>query len=520
MEQQVLAVRGVGGYRQYRIPAMAVTPSGRIMTIYDGRFDFDDLPGPVDLVIRTSDDNGTTWSDQEVFRKHDGVSGFGDASIVIDPCYGDRGRILVFYQHTHYAGFFESEPGTDLTNPNISQVGISHSDDDGLTWHHRYITDQIKTHETPGIFATSGMGGRIAFGKFENRLLQTFVLRTEKELLSVIGFSDDHGLTWSLGARIPAGNETAITGLNDGSILLHSRGTPFRLSGRSYDGGVTLSELGPDKALPDPSDNGSLTTLSNGDLICSHNEDANLRMNTVVKKSNNGGRSWQQKLILEEGSSAYSTACQLKNGSIAVLFERNAYVELVFAKFEVSELSDIENETNSVPRKQEVKFTIVPRFIVPARQKIESLQQEKFPIVPEVDMSTWRKSERKEIASGSGSASGDRLLTKKELDLVLGEISPGLHVGDEIRVSGRLENLTNAPLESINITEPTGVKVATSEMINPGEMLCFLDYRQVVSKSDLEKGYVSLMLQWSSKGVICARKRIDISTMDGLPKSA
>jgi hypothetical protein len=162
----------------------------------------------------------------------------------------------------------------------------------------------------------------------------------------------------------------------------------------------------------------------------------------------------------------------------------------------------------------------VPRFIVPARPKVESLQQEKFPIVPEVDMSTWRKSERKEIAAGSGSASGDRLLTKEELDTVLGEISPGLHVGDEIRISGRLENLTNSPLESISITEPSGIKVAISEMINPGEILCFLDYRQVVSKSDLERGYVSLMLQWSSKGVICARKRIDISTTDGLPKSA
>jgi sialidase-1 len=34
MEQQVLAVRGVGGYRQYRIPAMAVTPSGRIIALY------------------------------------------------------------------------------------------------------------------------------------------------------------------------------------------------------------------------------------------------------------------------------------------------------------------------------------------------------------------------------------------------------------------------------------------------------------------------------------------------------
>ena len=51
MKEKVLAVRGVGGYRQYRIPAMAVTPSGRIIAIYDARFDFDDLPSPIDLVL-------------------------------------------------------------------------------------------------------------------------------------------------------------------------------------------------------------------------------------------------------------------------------------------------------------------------------------------------------------------------------------------------------------------------------------------------------------------------------------
>ncbi len=60
MDYQVLATRGVGGYRQYRIPALGVTPSGKIIAIFDGRADLDDLPGPVDLIIRTSVDNGDT----------------------------------------------------------------------------------------------------------------------------------------------------------------------------------------------------------------------------------------------------------------------------------------------------------------------------------------------------------------------------------------------------------------------------------------------------------------------------
>jgi sialidase-1 len=516
MEQQVLAQRGHGGYRQYRIPAMAVTPSGRIITIYDARFDFDDLPAPVDLVIRTSDDNGSTWSEQKLFREHHGVAGYGDASIVVDPSFGDHGRIIVFYQYTQLAGFFESTVGTDVTDPLVAQIGISKSDDDGESWNHGYITDQLKSENTFGIFATSGMGGRIAHGEYQGRLLQTFVLR-ESELFSRIGFSDDHGETWQLGAKIPGGNETAITSLPDGSILFHSRGTPFRLAGRSLDGGLTLSELAPDQELPDPSDNGSLTTLSNGELICTHNHDSNLRMNTVIKKSRDGGKSWSNALVLEKGSSAYSTACELKDGTIAVLFERNAYVELVFCRFKVEELRDTKVVFESIKEGNQVKFTIVPRFILPARRKSEILSRREFPLIPEVDMSGWRASERKEIGSAEGSASGDPLLTVEDFEELLGEISPGLHEGDEIRLSGRLENGTTDALLSVAIADQSGMLITKSEIVNPGEQLYFLDYRQVVTSEDLIRGHVLVELQWSSRGVARDHKALMISTLDGIP---
>jgi sialidase-1 len=516
MEQKVLAQRGHGGYRQYRIPAMAVTPSGRIITIYDARFDFDDLPAPVDLVIRTSDDNGSTWSEQKIFREHHGVAGFGDASILVDPSFGKLGRIIVFYQYTQLAGFFESTVGTDVTDPLVAQICISKSDDDGESWSHGYITDQLKSENTLGIFATSGMGGRITHGQHQGRLLQTFVLR-ESELFSRIGFSDDHGETWHLGAKIPGGNETAITSLHDGSILFHSRGTPFRLAGRSLDGGLTLSELAPDQELPDPSDNGSLTTLSNGELICTHNHDSHLRMNTVIKKSQDGGNSWSKALVLEKGSSAYSTACELKDGSIAVLFERNAYVELVFCKFNVDEFRDTKVLLESAKERNQIEFTIVPRFILPARRKSEMLNEREFPLIPEVDMSGWRASERKEIGSAEGSASGDPLLTVEDFEELLGEISPGLHEGDEIRVSGRLENRTSELLLAVEISDQSGEVITKSEVIGPGEQLCFLDYRQVVTRADLLRGHVLVGLQWSSAGVVQEFKASMISTTDGKP---
>ena len=509
MDQQVLAVRGVGGYRQYRIPAMAVTNSGRVIAIFDARADFDDLPGPVDLVIRTSDDNGASWSKQEVFRKHEGTSGFGDASIVIDPSYGKHGRIIVLYQWTRIAGFFESNSGTDIDDPLIAHIARSISDDDGITWRHDVITDQLKDASTLGIFATSGMGGRISSGEFAGRLLQTFVLRNKSELLSAIGYSDDHGENWKLGARIQGGNETAIAGLNDGSVLLHSRATPHRISGRSIDGGVSLTELEPDLALPDPSDNGSLAVLSSGDVICTHNHDPDLRRNTVMKRSTDAGRTWSSGICIEADSSAYSTACELADGNIGVLYERNAYKEIVFAKFSENEFQPIVRVINQSEHSTDIEFTVVPRYIRPGRnQEIES-QLINAPIVPEVDMNIFNIKERKEVGPAGGTTSGDSLFTTEELDKILGPIRPGLHEGDEVRFSARISNQLSCPVVNLKITDRSGEEIHEIDTVAAGSKECVLDIRQKVTSNDVSAGYASF--EFELTGTIRNSKGAEIS---------
>jgi len=509
MNQQVLAVRGVGGYRQYRIPAMAVTTSGRIITIYDARFDFDDLPGPVDLVIRTSDDNGASWSKQEIFRKHEGISGFGDASIIVDPSFGANGRIIVLYQWTKIAGFFESKLGTDLDDPLISQIARSISDDDGITWRHDVITEQLKDVQTPGIFATSGMGGRIENGEFAGRLLQTFVLRREFELLSAIGFSDDHGENWCLGALIPGGNETAIAGLPDGSVLLHSRATPHRIVGRSLDGGKTLASLNPDLVLVDPSDNGSLCVLKNGDVICTHNHDADLRRNTVIKRSTDGGNTWSSGICIEPDSSAYSTACELSDGSIGVLYERNAYQEIVFTKFSIDEFQPIENVIHTAQTTTDIEFTVVPRYIRPGRNQEVEAQLISAPTVPEVDMNSFDITERKEVGPAGGTTSGDPLYTADELERILGPITPGLHLADEVRFSARISNQLSCPVANLKIVDRFGETIRKFESIVAESKECILDIRQIITKDDVDTGFARFNFELT--GAIRNSKGLDIS---------
>jgi sialidase-1 len=520
MKLQVLAQRGLGGYRQYRIPAMAVTPSGRIIVIYDGRADFDDLPGPIDLLMRISDDHGSTWSAQKIFREHQGFSGYGDASIVIDSTFGEGGRIIVLYQATSIAGFFESTIGVDLDDPYVAQIVISKSDDNGSTWQHGFITEQLKDGETQGIFATSGMGSQIKSGRYTGRLLQTFVTRRNDQLLAVIGFSDDHGDTWQLGAEIEDGNETAIAALGNGDILIHSRATPNRLSGFSRDGGMTLETLTSDLSLPDPSDNGSLTTLANDEVICSHNHDQDLRRNTILKKSFDHGATWPVGVLLEKNSSAYSTACELPNNKIGVFFERSAYAELVFAIVEKIDFKPISQLVSADFNEDQIECQLVPRYIRPARQNIISTHL-KAPTVPIVDLSIFNIAERKEVGPSGGTTSGEHLYTSAELNEIMGDIQIGLKAGDEVRCSGRIQNHGKSTLRNLQIRNTANSDLITQRLLNPNEKIVFLDLRAVVSTTDLVQGYFEISLDWRADlgkdEKISGRRTERISTTNGLP---
>jgi sialidase-1 len=329
--EHVLAVRGTGGYRQYRIPALAVSRQGTLLAAYDGRPNLDDLPNPIDLLLRRSTDNGRTWGEQQVVRTGSGLNGYGDPSLLVDV---ETGRIFMFHAAGTHAGFFEAAAGLE-PDDNVQHCDLSFSDDDGLSWQHRRITAQLKARppvhpDKPpitGIFAAAGQGIQIHTGPHRGRLVQQFVVLAGGGIMAASAYSDNHGDIWTLGELIGARthghapNENKVAALHDGRLLLHSRGTPRRLAAISDDGGATWSALRPVEDLPDPGDNGSLVRFdglpsltsfadeaTDSWLLATNNQDTALRRNTVISLSTNNGRSWPAKLVLCPGSSAYSTA--------------------------------------------------------------------------------------------------------------------------------------------------------------------------------------------------------------------
>lgn len=510
--ERVLAVRGVGGYRQYRIPALAVTVRGTVLAAYDGRPNLDDLPSPIDLLIRRSADSGRTWGAQEVVRTGTGLTGFGDPSLVVD---AETGRIFLFHAAGTRAGFFESTTGRDPDDDDVQHCDLSFSDDDGVTWQHRRITGELKAsvaagREITGIFASAGQGIQIHAGPFQGRLVQQFVVLCEGRIMAVSAYSDDHGDSWVFGGLIEgtadgAGpNENKVAALSDGRLLLHSRATPRRLAATSEDGGQSWSPLVSVEDLPDPSDNGSLVRFdglpvltdwaapeTGSWLLATNNCDAGLRRNTVLSLSPDNGRTWPAKLVLCAGSSAYSTATRLPDGSIGVLYERQGYREVVFVSVPAGQLigqlsaaqSSVQDQDRAQPTRNDLSFHMELRSVTPGLPALWRNAGE-FHVVG-TDGSGWAPGSWKEIGQGYSPDRVQVLGTREAQDLNYGRVIPGYKTGDILAFTGRVRNEGTETASAVQLTGP-GAEAFPAVNLLPGEEALYFTPTHTITDEDVE----------------------------------
>jgi sialidase-1 len=499
MHQKVLTMRGVGGYAQYRIPALAVSNTGTLLAAYDGRPNLDDLPSPIDLLIRRSEDGGRTWGPQQLVRTGTGLEGFGDPSLLVDRA---TGRIFLFHAAGTLAGFFEAVEGLE-PDERVQHVDISSSDDDGLTWTHRRLTPQLKRTGITGIFAASGSGLCVPAGPRAGRLVQPVVLLDGGAITAAAAFSDDHGETWTLGAPVGAGtNESAIAPLTDGRLLLHSRATPRRLAAVSEDGGETWSAPVPIPDLPDPSDNGSLTALGDGALVASSNLDPELRRNTALSLSHDGGRSWPHQLVLCQGSSEYSCAAELPDGRIGVLYERDGYQEIVFAAVDRAELDaagPVDPIAAGVAAPEEPVLEVILRSVTPGLPEnwVQVGEQHVYPI----ERGGVAPSEWKEVGQGYAAAGG-MILASREAQLAnYGPPAPGLKPGDILAFHVRVRLPEGVPGHGLVLEHPGG----TSAPVDPpagGRVVFGPPYpTAVVTPAQAQEGAVRLRFAMPGLGL-------------------
>lgn len=227
--QTVLFHTGDSTGHPYRIPAIATTADGELVALSDWRPCGSDIGyGRVDIVGRTSRDNGTTWSDAFPVLTGTGTgeeTGFGDACLVADRTRRELLLVCVsgdvpywkstvahsqrfVYTHAHWDGKSKSwkwDAPTDLT---------------------KYVYRDLFGERVNGLFMGSGricQSRQVKKGKYY-RLYGALCTHRGNFVL----YSDDFGRSWDvLGSAetscAPKGDEPKCEELPDGSVLLSSR---------------------------------------------------------------------------------------------------------------------------------------------------------------------------------------------------------------------------------------------------------------------------------------------------------
>ena len=310
----------------YRIPSIITTDKGTIIAAADERVSScNDLKSnrDINIVIRTSNDEGKSWSSINRLVDYPFGESASDPSMIFDK---KTKKIYLFYNYMNLE-----------KDKDVYYLKYVTSLDNGITWSQPIdITDQISKPEWKNDFKfiTSGRG----FQTRDGTLLHCLV--NLQNGTHVFG-SNDHGKTWYIAdAPISLGDESKIVELNDGSWLVNSRvnNKGIRYSHISKNQGKSWTTR-PEINLIDPGCNASLVKYDYGNyinsdlLLLSNINNQSIREEIVIRHSLNGGETWSEPRIIYAGSAAYSSMTVLNNGEIGLLFERDNYSKNVFTKF-------------------------------------------------------------------------------------------------------------------------------------------------------------------------------------------
>jgi len=322
------------GVSCFRIPALVTAPNGNLIAAIDERVpSCGDLKWSKDIniVVRRSMDNGKTWTDIETIVDYPFGKSASDPSMIVDDVSNE---VFLFYN------FMDLDKEKD-----VYYLHVMKSSDNGITWSEPVdITSQVARSEWHNDFKfiTSGRGIQTRSGK----LLHCMVNLDNG--MHVFG-SNDHGQSWFLiDTPIKPGNESKIAELSDGSWMINSRsnGKGLRYVHISSDEGKTW-ETWPEPMLIDPGCNASFiryTSIEDGydknRLLFANAKMGKDRKNMTVRLSYDEGKTWTEGKTIYPGGSAYSSLSILKNGDIALFFEKDNHKENAFVSFSLEWLSD------------------------------------------------------------------------------------------------------------------------------------------------------------------------------------
>ena len=350
-QAQTLFASGDFGYACFRIPALISYSPTHLMAFAEGRKNNCSDFGDVDIVMRSSEDGGRTWSSLKVVADYGTLQAGNPTPILdhLDPKYPE-GRLFLCY-NTGTASEQETREGKGRRRAYYKTTR-----DFGKTWSEPVeITQQVhfdRFSSHPEVDARSlafapGHGIQLSQGSSPGRL---FIPANHSlgnpqpefaEYRSYGMFSDDHGETWNVtpDVAVPASNEAMAASIHGDSLLMvvrmQDRSYSNKLLVLSTDAGQTWETNWIASDLTTPMCQSSILAVTTPEYKGFYHlgpAATDTRRKLTLWHSTDAGLSWN---ILQEiwpGSTAYSDLTYLEAGQIGMLYERNDYSEIVFEK--------------------------------------------------------------------------------------------------------------------------------------------------------------------------------------------
>lgn len=369
------------GVHTSRIPGLATTNKGTLITVFDARYDSArDLQGNIDIGIHRSEDGGNTWQPIQIAIDMGKWGGLPEKfNGVSDPCIlVDKNTNAIYIAGLWMHGVINkngkwienltekseewnhqwktkgSQPGFGVKQ--TSQFMIVKSTDDGKTWSEPVNITKMGKKEEWWLWAPApGQGITLKDG--------TLVFPTQGrdkngKAFSNITYSKDGGKTWK--ASKPAGKESSTENmaveLSDGSIMLNMRtgANKNKMDGNGRVVAVT-DDLGENwtvhptsrKALIEPACMASIIRhdyMVNGKkksvLLFSNPDSKTTRHRMTIKYSFDNGLTWSgsSSLRLDEFSSrGYSCLTSIDNDTIGIFYE-SSQADIAFQAIKLKSL--------------------------------------------------------------------------------------------------------------------------------------------------------------------------------------
>ena len=332
-----------GGYAHYRVPAIAVAPSGTVMVLVEARKSASGDWGHQDILLRRSRDGGQSWDTPSKIVQLEGEPEENPAALeqgLAQPGVTTYNNIVPIVDQAEGVMHF-------LFCSAYARAYYMRSEDDGETFTEPVdITatfERFRDEYDWKVIATGpGHGIRLSSGRLVVPVWLSDGTGGHAHRPSIVStiYSDDAGATWERGEVVVRHpdlknpSETLAAELSDGRVMLnirHESPNHRRAVTVGPDGAQGWSEIRFDEALVEPICMGSLLRV--GEALLFANPDSTeprnpenplgswKRQNLSIQLSEDDGTTWPYKRVIEPGVSGYSDLAAGPDGTVYCVYE-------------------------------------------------------------------------------------------------------------------------------------------------------------------------------------------------------